>query len=199
MMSLTDFIDTLPNVMPRKVRKLILEGDLLSREERADIHHRESMFDFVVDVGPDAAGAILAAYHSGRLPLNRGCKPEAAPRADAYLANSDELRKQIAEKRRRAAAIKDPSVLTEGDLSDHRLLDSVFIANHGPGSGTLTLAGIAVHKQVSGYKTNSGKNTGWRVRFDWVGSDGVARSSEVVPPEADNRRNDPDRDWGLPD
>lgn len=199
MMSLTDFIDTLPNVMPRKSRKLILEGDVLSRKERADIHHRESMFDFVVDVGPDAAAAILAAYRGGRLPVNKGCKPEAAPRAEAYLATSNELRKHIAEKRRRAVAVKDPSVLTEGDLSDHHLLDSVFIANYGPGSGTLTLAGIAVHKRLSGYKTNSGKNTGWRIRFDWVGSDGVARWSEVVPQQADNRRNDPERDWGLHD
>lgn len=194
MMSLTDFLGTLPNVMPLKARKLILDGDVLSREERADIHHRESIFDLVVDLGPDAAEAILAAYRAGRLPLKRGCKPEAAPRADAYLATSQELRKQLADKRRRAAAIKDPSVLKEGDLSDHRLLDSVFLANHGPGSGTFTLAGIAVHKQVTGYKTNSGKNTGWRVRFDWVGSDGVARSSEVVPPETRNRRNDLERD-----
>lgn len=197
MMSLTDFIDTLPNVMPRKARKLILEGDILSRDERSDIHHRDSIFDFVVDVGPDAATAILAAYKSERLPMNKRTRPEAAPQAEAYLATADCLRKQIAEKRRRVSAIKDPSLIVEADLDDHRLIDSIFMANHGPGSGTMTLAGIVIHKQLSGYKTNSGKNTGWRVRFDWVGSDGIARSSEVVPPEADNRRNDSQRNWGL--
>jgi hypothetical protein len=54
-----------------------------------------------------------------------------------------------------------------------------------------------VQKTVVGYKTNSGKNTGWLVRFDWVGSDGQRRFSQSVPPEAENRRNDAERNWGL--
>lgn len=59
------------------------------------------------------------------------------------------------------------------------------------------LAGITVHKTVHAYKSNSGKSTGWLVRFSWTGSDGERRYSESVPPEADNRRNDPNRNWGL--
>jgi len=61
----------------------------------------------------------------------------------------------------------------------------------------MALAGITVQKQVIGYRSNSGKSTGWRVRFEWTGSDGQKRHSETIPPEADNRRNDPERNWGL--
>ena len=61
----------------------------------------------------------------------------------------------------------------------------------------MVLAGITVRKHVVGYKSNSGKSTGWRVRFEWTGSASQRHHSEVVPPEADNRRNDPGRNWGL--
>lgn len=198
MRSLTNFLTDLPGVMPNKTRRLILEGDLLSKAERADIHSRDrSLLDLVVEVGPDAAAAILAAYKRGDLPMRRGKKPGEAPAAEAYVAMGDSLREQIAERRRKEQAVRDPSLIVESDLIDHRLIDRVFMHNIGSGSGSMVLAGITVRKQVTGYKSNSGKSTGWRVRFDWTGSDGKPRHSEVSPPEADNRRNDPDRNWGL--
>ncbi|OYX76706.1 MAG: hypothetical protein B7Y82_09825 [Sphingomonadales bacterium 32-65-25] len=198
MRSLTDFLASLPGIMPIKTRRLVLEGGVLSKAERADIYSRErGWLDLVLEVGPDAAAAILLAYKDGRLPMKRGNTPTDAPAAEAYLTEGDKLRKQIAERRRREQAVKDPSLILESDLVDHRLIDSVFIANVGTGSGSMMLAGITVHKEVVGYKSNSGKSTGWRVRFDWTGSDGQSRHSETTPPEADNRRNDPDRNWGL--
>lgn len=181
-----------------KTRRLVLEGDLLSAAERTDLRSRDSSFlDLVIEVGPDAAAAILAAYKVGRLPMKKGAKLADAPEAEAYLSQGDELRKKIADRERYERAVKDPSLISESDLSNHRLIDSVFIANIGTGSGSMVLAGIIVHKQVIGYPSNSGKSTGWRVRFDWTGSDGMKRHSETIPPEVDNRRNDPDRNWGL--
>ncbi|MDX8461976.1 hypothetical protein [Mesorhizobium humile] len=129
--------------------------------------------------------------------MKRGETPTNAPDAEAYVATGGVLRQQIAERRRREQAIKDPSLITEADLADHRLIDRVFIENMGRGSGSMVLAGITVQKQVIGYKSNSGKSTGWYVRFDWTGSDGRPRNSEVSPPETDNRRNDANRNWGL--
>lgn len=198
METLTRYLAGLPGIMPIKARRLILDGGLLSKADRADVHLRDrSLFDHVHVVGPDAAASILAAYKQGLLPMKRGHMPMEAPTATAYLATSDTLRQQIVERRRREQAINDPSLIVESDLSDHRLIDCVFIQNIGRGPGSMVLAGITVHKQVSGYKSNSGKSTSWRVRFDWMGSDGKTRHSEVSPPAADNRRNDPDRNWGL--
>ena len=198
MRSLTDFLASLPGIMPIKTRRLVLEGDLLSAAERADLRSRDRSFlDLVIEVGPDAAAAILAAYKDGRLPMKKGARPLDAPEAEAYLAQGAELRIQIAERERRERAVKDPSLISESDLTNHRLIDSVFIANIGTGSGSMALAGITVQKQVIGYRSNSGKSTGWRVRFEWTGSDGQKRNSETIPLEADNRRNDPERNWGL--
>ena len=72
MHSLTNFLAGLPGIMPIKARRLILEGDLLSKAERADIQSRDRSFlDLVLEIGPDAAAAILAAYKQGRLPMKR--------------------------------------------------------------------------------------------------------------------------------
>lgn len=199
MRTLSNFLATLPGIRPIKARRLILDGGLLSTNERADIHWRDtSLLDTVLEVGPDAAAAILVAYKAGRLPMQKGQHPTSAPDAEAYLATSDALRAQIAERWRQEQAINDSSLILESDFGNHRLMDRVFFANVGPGAGSIVLAGITVTKTVVGYKSNSGKSTGWRVRFDWIGSDGERRHSETVPPEADNRRNDPDRNWGLP-
>lgn len=200
MQTLSHFLASLPGIRPIKTRRLILEGGLLSEQERTDIHCRNaSMIDTVLEVGPDAAAAILAAYKSERLPMRKGQKPTAAPDAEAYLARGDVLRRKIAERRRQELAVKDPSLIVETDFTNHRLMDIVFFAKIGSGSGSMVLAGIKVNKTVSGYRSNSGQTIGWSVRFDWVGSDGEHRYSEVIPPEANNRRNDADRNWGLPE
>jgi hypothetical protein len=122
MRSLTEFLAGLPNIMPIKTRKLVLEGDLLSAAERADLRSRDRSFlDLVIEVGPDAAAAILVAYKDGRLPMKKGAKPADAPEAEAYLAQGDELRRQIAERERHERAVKDPSLILESDLTNHRL------------------------------------------------------------------------------
>ena len=199
MRSLTDFLNDLPGVMTRKARAVVLQGDLLSKKEKADIHPRnQSLFDTVVVLGPDAAAAILAAYRNGRLPMQRGKKPTNAARAEDYLTKREELRKEISERLRRERAIGDPSLIVESDLTDQHLIDAVFIKNFGKGPGMMMLAGLAVSKTIAGYKTNSGRNVGWTVQFHWTGSDGQPRTTGRMPPEAENRRNDAARDWGLP-
>ena len=199
MRSLTDFISDLPGVKPKKARALILNGDVLSKEERRDIFLRSgSILETVLVVGPDAASAILAAYKAGKLPMGRGEILREAPQAEQYIENSDRLRVVIAERRRKEACVKDISLVEERDFSDNRLLDRIFWANAPKGQGTLRLGGIDVTKTVRSYPTNSGKNNGYEVTFHWTGSDGQSRSSGTGrPPEAFNRRNDEERNWGL--
>ncbi|WP_377829289.1 hypothetical protein ACFKHW_04220 [Bradyrhizobium lupini] len=73
----------------------------------SDIRSRDRSFLDLLEVGPDAATVILAAYESGRLPMKKGAKPADAREAETYLARSDELTKQIAERERRERAVKD--------------------------------------------------------------------------------------------
>lgn len=199
MRSLTDFLSSLPGIKPRKARTLIMKGELLTKEQKSDIFLRSNdILDTVYVIGPDAASAILAAYKAGKLPMDSGEAVREAPAAEQYLENADQLRAQIAERRRKEACVKDISLVTEADFVDNRLLDRIFWANTPKGQGTLRLAGIEVTKTVHGYSSNSGKNTGYEVSFHWTGSDGQLRSSGTgKPSEAFNRRNDEKRNWGF--
>tara|TARA_R110002020_G_scaffold25225_7_gene82123 strand:+ start:65 stop:670 length:606 start_codon:yes stop_codon:yes gene_type:complete len=201
MRSLKSFLGLLPGIKPLKARQLILGGSLLTPEERTDIHERDlSFLDTVLEVGPEAATAIVTAYKAGKLPLQTASlAPSEVLEAEAYLLDAPRLRLEIAERRRLEQAPSDPSVLTEADLDNYRLLDRLFFTLKGKGAGTLVLAGIPVSKRLTNYSSNSGKTSGWRVTFSWTGSDGCPRCLEKVPSEAHNRRNDPERDWGLHD
>ncbi len=196
MRSLTDFLKGLPGVMPRKAHSEVLHGNLLTETERADIHTRDYLYA-TREVGPDAAAAILAAYRAGRLPMKAKAVPSDAPEAEAYLERRDALLAEIAERRRRDAALRDPSLVREADFSDESFLDAVFHRHVGEGTASMTLAGILVTKTLSRHPSNSGKTHGWAVTFSWTGSDGERRSSGREPPEASNRRNDSERNWGL--
>lgn len=199
MRSLTTFLAWLPGVMPRKASTLIYHSDFLSKDARRDLHARDSGFlDTVMLVGPDAAAAILSAYKQRQLPMKRGMSVLDAPDAEAYLLEAEMFREQISEKRRRTGCAADISLVRESDFNDHQLMNEIFFANAGKGPGKLTLAGIEVHKDIAGYKSNSGKSTGWNVTFSWTGSDGERRSAASGrPSEAFNRRNDEERNWGL--
>lgn len=199
MQSLTNFLGWLPGVMPRKASEDIYQNKVLSPNARRDIHARNSsLLDTVMLIGPDAAAELLAAYKERRLPMKRGGKVQEAPDAEAYVLEAEKWRGQIAERRRREDCMKDVSLVRESDFDDNRLMDRIFFAHAGKGAGTLMLAGIEVTKSLRGFSSNSGKSTGWQATFVWTGSDGVRRSSgSTLPPEAFNRRNDEERNWGL--
>lgn len=201
MRSLTDFLRGLPGVAPRKAYTLVLEGNLLPKELKRDLHPRsDSIFDLVTVVGPDAATAILQAYKDGRLPMQRGKAVQHAPEAEAYLLDAEPLREDIRERKRRKDCVDDIGLVRESDFLDHQLMNRIFFKNTKPGPARLTLAGIEVSKHLRGFSSNSGKSTGYEYSFTWTGSDGIGRSSgSGLPPEAFNRRNDEKRNWGLPE
>jgi hypothetical protein len=196
MRSLTDFLKGLPGVMPRKAYAAVLEGSLLTEAELADVHTRDNLYA-TREVGPDAAAAILAAYRAGRLPMNARSIPGEAPEAEAYLARRETLLAEIAERKRRSDASRDSSLVRETDFLDERFMDQIFHRHMGEGETSMTLAGIVVTKTLTRHPSNSGKSQGWSTTFSWTGSDGQRRSSGREAPEASNRRNDPDRNWGL--
>lgn len=199
MKSVYEFLKSLPGVAPRKAYTLVMEGDLLSRELRRDLHPRsDSLFDLVTVVGPDAAAAILNAYKEGLLPMQRGKTIQDATEAEAYVHDAEPLREEIRERRRINDCVDDVSLVRESDFYDHHLMNRIFFKHSGPGPGSLTLAGIVVSKDIRSFSSNSGNSTGYESTFTWTSSDGGVRSSgSGLPSEAFNRRNDEDRNWGL--
>ncbi|MFB4373524.1 hypothetical protein RAC92_08080 [Agrobacterium sp. CR_3] len=135
MLSLTDFIAYLPGVKPKLARTAILEGDILSKEERRDIIYRNAYFaDDVLVVGPDAAAAILAAYQAGKLLMTKGSSVAEAPQATEY-ANDAVVKERFRERRRKEACLKDISLVRESDFMDNRLLDRIFFAQAPKAAG----------------------------------------------------------------
>lgn len=199
MRSLTDFLHWLPGVAPRKAYKLVLEGNLLSKELKRDLHPRsDSLFDLVTVVGPDAAAAILQTYKDRMLPMQKGKSPSDAPEAEAYVHGAEPLREEIHERKRWKDCVEDVSLVRESDFHDQHLMNRIFYKNAGPGPARLTLAGIDVSKDLQGFASNSGKSTGYEYSFTWTGSDGIRRSSgSVLPSETFNRSNDEKRNWGM--
>jgi hypothetical protein len=158
-------------------------------------------------VTPRGATLLLTLYERGVLPC-RGKPGEPNPKLRAYaaceetlLATAHEYRaRRDAERQRRKSLIEDPSQVTESEF-EYGLLNDIFFAKLGPirGIRTLAIGGIEVTKQVGVFKSNSGKSQDSEVAFAWVGSDGVRRVVDKPSSFASNRRNDAERNWGLPE
>ncbi len=89
--------------------------------------------------------------------------------------------------------------LVDPNKIDANTLDDLFWKHHGKGPGSLTVGGIKVTKSIDRYSSNSGKSKDWRVTFTWTNSDGMAVSRVKESRYEDNRRNDAERNWGLPE
>lgn len=63
----------------------------------------------------------------------------------------------------------------------------------------LTVGGVDVRKEVQRYASNSGKSGDFSVTFTWKGADGESHRLEKPSHYEGNRRNDADRNWGLPE
>ena len=66
----------------------------------------------------------------------------------------------------------------------------------GPGDQSFKFSGADVVKTVSVMKSNSGKNRTYTVCIQWTMADGTRYGDVDVEPVL-NRRNDPERNWGL--
>jgi len=63
----------------------------------------------------------------------------------------------------------------------------------------MLIGGIEVEKLVSVYKSNSGKSSDSNVTFTWRSFDGQYHCIEKESIYSNNRRNDAERNWGLPE
>ena len=158
-------------------------------------------------LSPKGAALMIRLYEAGLFDLQRKRDALAEPTAlRAYAASEPELRARTLEMRattereraQRDYRIEHPHHIRE-DQFDYRLLDQIFWRHCGPGSHTLWIGGLSVQKSVVSYTSNSGKSRDSEVVFSWVGSDGQTKEFRKPSACAGNRRNDSDRNWGLPE
>lgn len=154
-------------------------------------------------VTPEGAALLLRLYDAGLFEL----KLSHAGRGDpanlrAYAASRPALlalaiRNEEA-RRAHAVLVKHPERIAEADFT-YELLNHVFIEHYGLRGGTtrMEIGGLLVTKEVFTYPSNSGKSHDSKVTFSWVSQDGTTREFHKPSLFAGNRRNDPERNWGL--
>jgi len=90
--------------------------------------------------------------------------------------------------------------ISDSDFS-YTFLDQLF-SHHkkmGMGFSELVVGGIKVTKYVSKHYSNSRKNFDYAIKYSGTKSDGTPFVYEKPSRYAENRGNDPDRNWGLPE
>lgn len=153
-------------------------------------------------ISPDGA-ALLARLHVAGVLLYKTTRPgPVAPAAQAYIESKPALLAKVlqarAEREAYARKVAEPSAINEDEFT-YRLLDDVFWKHQGKGGGTLEIGGVLVRKSVTTLSSNSGKTQDSSVRFTWRSVDGTEKVLLKPSVYVGNRRNDAERNWGLPE
>lgn len=225
-MTLIEALKCLPGVMPNKSKELIanalemnfIPGSLeiadfcyrvgeteLLQEEYEEIHiELESFYGTTIKTSPQGAKVLMKLYRNGDLVMHKGKCITEAPELQAYIDKESYFREEADRIRRedeyRKYLIKNPDEIKESDFS-YSLLNDVFYHKFGAfrGHKTIILDGIKVNKSVFVYQSNSGKTHDSEVIISWTDSKGEGHKLCKPSFYSENRRNDPDRNWGLPE
>lgn len=154
-------------------------------------------------ISPAGARLIRSLYEKACLPLAPRQMPQTPSEAFVRYCDSEhDLAQKQAQRLVQLTAYQDrvahPERVSEAEFT-FQLLSDIFWKHLGKGVGQLTVGGIPVTKSLDPRRSNSGKNIDFGVRFSWIASDGQERNLEKPSRYAANRRNDADRNWGLPD
>lgn len=225
-MTLIEALKCLPGVMPNKSKKLIdnaLEINLipnslaiadlcyrvgkteLLQEEYEAIHIKlYSFYGTTIKISPRGAKVLMKLYRNRDLVMHKGKYIAEAPELQAYIDKEEFFKEEVdrlrRENERRKYLVENPDEIKESDFS-YSLLDDVFYHEFGAFQGhkTMTLDGIKVNKSVFVYQSNSGKTHDSEVTISWTDSKGKNHKLCKSSLYRENRRNDPDRNWGLPE
>jgi hypothetical protein len=160
-------------------------------------------------ITPKGAQLMIKLYEGGafeRYPGKKGLPGEPAAALYEYAANEAELiAKSQARYRensewltKRDAFLDKPESVPESEFT-YSLLNALFFKHLGPGSNEMVVGGLRVEKGVTAYSSNSGKTRDSAVVFRWASPDGQLRERLKESAYSGNRRNDADRNWGLPE
>ncbi|MBU1042011.1 MAG: hypothetical protein KKF77_13015 [Proteobacteria bacterium] len=160
-------------------------------------------------VSPRGASLLLKLYDADFFEL-KGCKDtfegtevlrqyaESEEKLAAKVEKLNHLKKERSE--REAYLIANP-----GHVLDHEftpsLLNTIMYRNGKIGSHTeMVIGGVTVTKDVSAFASNSGKSRSNTVILSWTDNSGKQHKEILTQSSyASNRRNDAERNWGLPE
>jgi hypothetical protein len=210
----------LPHVKPRVVKNKLRARYLALRREKqqetelggravpcaelAELFHKTSRTGYSTEVvSPAGARLLVELYRSGALDLQPRKRPEPISDAlQAYCNSESQLHEKARERKAKRDVhqryVEDPTTLPESEFS-YGLLNAIFWKHLGEGNGSLVIGGREVTKSLKAYTSNSGKSRDFNVQFRWTSANGASHELERQSLYEDNRRNDEDRNWGLPE
>lgn len=225
-----DAIDLLPNVKPRKAKRLLdnireyflemychddepyepydIKGMLITESDYQMMMVIADDYWGEVDyITPEGAAILIRMYRKGCFELKKrnDCLGD-TQELEEYAASGERLFSQHAvlkehDKQQRAQELywkEHPEELPEDKFTASRLNAIMWHHNVIGTHSSMDIGGITVTKEVSQYKSNSGKSHDNEVVLKWIGSDGIPREEYLrTSSYRNNRRNDADRNWGL--
>lgn len=153
-------------------------------------------------VSPAGAACLVRLYEEQALEMTGKGRGEVSEELLAYCDSEPALRAKVQARKEAKAAyeakLADPTSFTENEFT-FTLLNDLFWRHVGKEGRSLTVGDVEVHKNVVPFRSNSGKTTDFRVSFHWTGADGMRHEQVKSSEYESNRRNDEERNWGLPE
>ena len=226
-MPLTEALKALPNVKPNLARQLIAEWDEqslcyanghlrpqvqvlsdainLTRKEIYEFNNEDYDLWGKKTVSPVGAQHLIKLYEAGLFPMSGPIEPVSVTlvsyaQRNEYFSDLKAKRKAFSEDQRNAQSAlmaKPLDSFREEDFS-FPLLNALFWKHDLKGDAQLTVGGLLIQKSVTRHKSNSGKSQDYEVTFSWQSSQGETVHLRRESQFANNRRNDEERNWGLP-
>jgi hypothetical protein len=186
------------------------QGNTLSYGELQElmITQTNDWGDETLFITPRGAEILIELYQNKIFELTKQRDGVSTPKEllDYSQSSGDLIRKVENEKKLAAQALaqekywdENPEELPETLFSATRL-NRIMIKHMGLGMhASMMIGGIKVTKHVNSYKSNSGKSHDNDINLEWTGSDGQRHEQPLrASMNKYNRRNDANRNWGLP-
>ncbi len=224
-MTLSSALKCLQGVMPNKSKKLIEDAleikytpglqeiysrYIVGKTELTEEEYQElwietfTYYGETIRISPAGAKTLLKLYCDGDLILKKGVEISEETTLKDYIAREREFKEKAGKLRqdgeKRKFLLSNPDKVKEGDFS-YELLNELFFRHLGPArdAQTMVIDGITVTKNITLYRSNSGKSHDFAVTISWTGSDGKYQQLKKGSIYEGNRRNDAERNWGLPE
>jgi hypothetical protein len=158
-------------------------------------------------ITPEGARLLLDLYYADTFELkSKKAGIGSAAALEEYAKSRDLILQRQADQAtaaeiamaRHIRLVQNPSEVKESDFTP-KILGDIFWAHVGAGGGTLEIGGVKVSKTIHRTSSNIGKTKDWCVSYNWTGSDGKEQTLGRPSSFENNRRNDPGRNWGLPE
>ena len=209
----TEVIDFIPEVKPRKAKWALQDYCVSNKIKPCKVYAGFS--DWNLRMKPKGAKILLDLFEQGLIEQKTKNASQDVSKLKEYSEVSEKeidkeeqeiLAKNKRDRERFEYVLKNPDEIKKSEMT-YSFLNNYSWAKFGKGSHKWQMREYTFHKDFQlGMLSNSGKTRVsdtmvWIHIYNWDGSlyKILENAAAFVGPPSPNRRNDPDRNWGLPE